>query len=1084
MVMENGGTRDHAVEQTPAADPPSRSPRAVAPNLLGAGNRAVAALMRRAESGAGDDSESLMALLRDGGGAPLPEAPRAAFEQALDHPLGHVRVHDSNADDTAARSVGADAFTVGSHVYFRSGQYAPGTPDGDRKLGHELIHVVQHDEGRVAAGPQHRDAAVSAPTDPLEREAYAGEEAVAADAAAAPPAPAGPIVAPTAPVPGEKPDEQVLPPAPRAEPRIPEGAPRPGPVVATEAKPVPAMEKAPAPVLTAPPAEVVDQAAAPTSLGADLAAAYDEQIQAVAAGVAAGLASVAAAADQQRAAITTAADAERQRLAASYDRAQLDAIAHVDGLKAEAMAAAEAEAARAVAGSEERAVAILAEGRGAGGAGEPPSAEAQVKAAGRIAERAADQVRQTGAKVATMVRQEAAHHVATNYDPMLRDYLTTLAGSRPAAEQAIAGFVQTATARVDHTAVEAATALRTLGEHAAATLTREKAAAVAEAAGFEGAEQPVLDEVAQIASERRTQVTAQGAQLAAAAASGADSAVQAMAAVVTGMRDQLTRGAAEAEAKLAQGAAEFRSGLQTVHDKARQGFAKLVDDALVSEDSLLAKARAELASVPGRVDAKYTGLKGQAANTPIQRGIWSSITGWVSDLHDSAKKWFADTFGDWLGGLLLGILEGLIMVGVGLLIGWAVGAVVGFFITAGSVAAIVTVAIMLTVGVGLNIYNRFQEFYADNPGQDAGFWRGLGLVGLGIADLTGIPFIIEGTVGQRAFGAKMSRFDANERLGMGLVFLGATVVSAKNFFRAKPKVVDKPTARPEPRANPSEIAPAGLSPKLEGIRGGLTDPRAIEQFDTMFKALKGDSAKMERILDGFAGKGPVEERLIKDWEAKNPAPEPPRGDALDQVPELKARAQALRDEMVTFREKIPGMPDRIKSLDGEIEGLNRMLDGRLEATAEQVTSKRSNLDGIRDEFTEARQASGVTGVSRKFSLDGRPDAVEVDVVSDGGRTWTDVKSTEPFGTESNAWTGKDGHQGLKVQAEEMVRSAGQNKLPDGTTPKVRFKFTKGVTPEVRAGLEGMGIEVAGPTAGVKPQPIPIQPPKTDKEKAE
>jgi len=117
--------------------------------LLNAGNRAVGALLRRAES-AGDDGESLLALLRDGGGAPLPDAPRASFEQALDHPLGHVRVHDGAADDAAARSVGADAFTVGSHVYFRSGQYAPGTPDGDCKLSHELIHVVQGDEGRTA----------------------------------------------------------------------------------------------------------------------------------------------------------------------------------------------------------------------------------------------------------------------------------------------------------------------------------------------------------------------------------------------------------------------------------------------------------------------------------------------------------------------------------------------------------------------------------------------------------------------------------------------------------------------------------------------------------------------------------------------------------------------------------------------------------------------------------------------------------------------------------------------------------------------------------------------------------------------
>lgn len=1065
--MERGAAHDaeHAPPQRAPVEDTSRHSPPATPGLLNAGNRAVGALLRRAESG-GDDSESLLALLRDGGGAPLPDAPRAAFEQALDHPLGHVRVHDGAADDAAARSVGADAFTVGSHVYFRSGQYAPGTSDGDRKLSHELIHVVQHDEGRTATR-QHRDEAVSSPADPLEREAYAGETGVAADAAGASPAPASPITAPTTIPAGEKADDQVLPPVPRDAPRIPEGAPLPGPSVREAPVLVPPNPDISVAVQAAPSPAAIEAPTAGSEVGAGLAAAYDEQLQAVAASVAAGLAAVAEAAARERTAITTAADAHRGRLAAAHDKARSDAIAHVDALKAEALAAAEAEAARALAGSEERAAAILAEGRGAGGSGEPPSAEAQVKATGRIADRAADQCRQTGARLATMVRQEAAHHVATNYDPMLRDFLAKVEESRPGSEQAIAGFVQTALARVDQTAAEAATALRTLGEHAAAALSREKAMAIL-LEGEEGA------------AERRTEIEAGGARLAAAAQAGADSAIEAMSAITAGM----TRGlaATDAEATLARGTDEFRGGLRTVHDKALRGFARLVDDGLAGEDSLLAKARAELATVPGRVDAKYAGLKGQAESTPIQRGIWSSITGWVSDLHDSAKKWFADTFGDWLGGLLLGILEGLIMVGVGLLVGWAVGAVVGFFIAAAEVAAIVTLAIMVVAGIGLNIYNRFQEFYADNPGQDAGFWRGLGLVGLGIADLTGIPFIVEGIVGQRAFGAELDRFEANERLGMGLVFFGATLVSAKNFLRARPKVVDGPAARPEPRARPSEVAPAGLTPKLEAIRAGLTDPRAIEQFDSMFGALKGDAVKMERILDGFAKKGPVEERLIKDWEAKNPVPEPPRGDALDQVPELKARAQALLDEMVTFREahpEIPGMAERIKALEAEIEGLNRMLDGRVEASPEQVTSKRSNMDGIRDEFTEARGAAGLTGVSRKFPLDGRPDAVEVDVVSDGGRTWTDVKSTEPFTTESNAWTGKEGHQGLKVQAEEMLRAAQQNPASGGP-PKVRFKFTKGVTRDVRAALEAMGVEVAGPT--VEPLPVPLRPPTSDRDK--
>jgi hypothetical protein len=117
-----------------------------------------------------------------------------------------------------------------------------------------------------------------------------------------------------------------------------------------------------------------------------------------------------------------------------------------------------------------------------------------------------------------------------------------------------------------------------------------------------------------------------------------------------------------------------------------------------------------------------------------------------------------------------------------------IGAIVGAFVASATVAAIVTAAILVVGAIGIGIYARFQEFYADNPGQDAGFWRGLGLVGLGIADLTGIPYMVEGIVGQRAFGAKMTTAECTERFGMGLVFLAtAGLASSKgvSWFRAR-----------------------------------------------------------------------------------------------------------------------------------------------------------------------------------------------------------------------------------------------------------------------------------------------------------
>ena len=147
--------------------------------------------------------------------------------------------------------------------------------------------------------------------------------------------------------------------------------------------------------------------------------AYDAQTGAVAAQADTATASIAAARGREHEAILLAADAERQRLHAARDAERQGATAHVEGLKQETLDAGEAEAQRALQSSEARAVAILAEVGAVDVAGDPPSAEAQRTSVRRIAQRAADQCRQTGSDLAERVRQEAAHHAATNYDGLL-----------------------------------------------------------------------------------------------------------------------------------------------------------------------------------------------------------------------------------------------------------------------------------------------------------------------------------------------------------------------------------------------------------------------------------------------------------------------------------------------------------------------------------------------------------------------------------------------------------------------------------------------------------------------------------------
>ncbi|HEY3411294.1 MAG TPA: DUF4157 domain-containing protein [Propionicimonas sp.] len=54
-----------------------------------------------------------------------------------------VRIHTDHAATRAASAVGAEAFTVGRHVVFNDGRYAPASPAGQGLLAHELAHVVQ-----------------------------------------------------------------------------------------------------------------------------------------------------------------------------------------------------------------------------------------------------------------------------------------------------------------------------------------------------------------------------------------------------------------------------------------------------------------------------------------------------------------------------------------------------------------------------------------------------------------------------------------------------------------------------------------------------------------------------------------------------------------------------------------------------------------------------------------------------------------------------------------------------------------------------------------------------------------------------
>ena len=76
-------------------------------------------------------------------GQPLDAATHAFFAPHFGDDLSRVRVHAGEQAAKSADQVHARAYTVGHHVVFGVGQYAPKTRRGRQLIAHELTHVVQ-----------------------------------------------------------------------------------------------------------------------------------------------------------------------------------------------------------------------------------------------------------------------------------------------------------------------------------------------------------------------------------------------------------------------------------------------------------------------------------------------------------------------------------------------------------------------------------------------------------------------------------------------------------------------------------------------------------------------------------------------------------------------------------------------------------------------------------------------------------------------------------------------------------------------------------------------------------------------------
>ena len=154
------------LEVGPSDDPLEREADRVAGILCSGSGASISARAKedqpRARGRSGETPEVSDGLERQiasrrGSGRPLPGATRQYFEEHLGHDFSAVRVHDDSAGADLAHRLNAQAFTLGSDLFFGRGRYAPDSGPGRSLLAHELTHVVQQNAGAAIPHPQRRE---------------------------------------------------------------------------------------------------------------------------------------------------------------------------------------------------------------------------------------------------------------------------------------------------------------------------------------------------------------------------------------------------------------------------------------------------------------------------------------------------------------------------------------------------------------------------------------------------------------------------------------------------------------------------------------------------------------------------------------------------------------------------------------------------------------------------------------------------------------------------------------------------------------------------------------------------------------
>lgn len=370
----------------------------------------------------------------------------------------------------------------------------------------------------------------------------------------------------------------------------------------------------------------------------------------------------------------------------------------------------------------------------------------------------------------------------------------------------------------------------------------------------------------------------------------------------TAFAQVVTTGAAAAAAELQQAPSRAAQTLAEEHARGNAELAAAAGQTEATQSTWASDAGQRTAQGAEQYESSARDLGDQANQTPVQ--------GLFGELVASMRSWLRDKLGDVWGGIVSGIILSIpaIIIGVGLLfagpVGW--GILIG----------------LAVVGAGLGIYNRFSEYSADHGGNGPSFWEGAALVGLGIADLTGIPYIVEAAVGQRAFAPQpMSDFERWERGTQGVINLALLVAGGakKLFGRTGEGNVPVPERGPSGRVRvepvpgergPSETVPAETGeqpPRVAVSRARMTELiRQIESGETFeFTPEHAEAIRMNAEL-ATAKWVPAEDGRIR-WASIQNQLQLTRWRFLPRLPEVAA---ILRNALM----RLPDGPERVTML--------------------------------------------------------------------------------------------------------------------------------------------------------------------------